>query len=479
MAAFPNTAEVRIPQVKILASGESTDSISISWNLPASTASAGFPTLKYSLHKPEGQKVISPTAAELIAKVAALQTKIFSNPDKKEIEVSDGDYNKFKFVGFDTSAHHEVMFGKVNNGGTIVHPCAKLSKLNTSIYAGLPTSVKDKVTLDFTTIPEAMKVVLQALVDNFEENIEISENISEDQKAVNRNVHAVNKAIIKDYWETVLEATDNVTFDGFSEFVAETQNAEQLVAAIEEVYISATEDFFIKIDQFCSMFQMLFIPDYNYMLGVGKFISYKDIIKNGEEKSINIISIGMSCGDRSFFPSSAVIMKGVPSVSIKSGLPTTYEASVAGWPETIPDTSFINFISIPAWIPSEIDLPRNLIAAKETTLEPETYESTEAARDEEMATAVNKIYKVCKDFCRTYYSFSLLSSSSVVVSTLLDLTWEPGKRYAVFQAGGEKLFDGFLRSVEHRISSSRDGASATTQLIFAWVEANGFVLPNK
>ena len=65
------------------------------------------------------------------------------------------------------------------------------------------------------------------------------------------------------------------------------------------------------------------------------------------------------------------------------------------------------------------------------------------------------------------------------MTTLLDITWEIGKRYSVKQEGGGVLFEGFLQNIEHRVSSVPGRADATTQLTFSHVEANGFTLPNK
>lgn len=476
--AAPNTAEVRLPSVKVLSSSEATDSLRIEWPLPASPAAAGLPKAKYSLHNAGGSTTFNPTAAALISRVAKEQQKIFSDPEKGEIEVDDGKGNKFKFTGFESSAHHEVLVGNVNNGATLVHPCAKLSLLNTSIYRGLSTEVKEVISSNSTTIPDFLKEVLNKLMEAFESSIETDTSLSEDERTINKNIHAINKKINTDYWETVLEGTgDDVNFEGFAEFAS--NNFAKIIEAIQDVYINAAEDFFIKIDQFSAMFQMLFIPDYAYMLGVGKFISYKSVIQNAEEKEVNVISIGMQCGNKTFFPQNAVLMKGVPKSSVKQATPSTYNASLACWPSEIKPTDIVSQISLPPWIPADISADKVLVSKEATALDPEQYEGCVDDQDESVKEKVSDIEKICKDYCRTYYGFNALSNSSATISTLLDLSWEPGKRYSVKQVGAEKLFDGFLLRVDHSISSTRDGSSAITQLTFSWVEANGFVLPNK
>ena len=75
MAAAANKVEVRKPKVTI--KGEATDSILYQATIPVSSSVDGCPSIRYSSHKAGGDRIESPTAKELIEKVAAAQTLMF------------------------------------------------------------------------------------------------------------------------------------------------------------------------------------------------------------------------------------------------------------------------------------------------------------------------------------------------------------------------------------------------------------------
>ena len=92
--------------------------------------------------------------------------------------------------------------------------------------------------------------------------------------------------------------------------------------------------------------------------------------------------------------------------------------------------------------------------------------------------------KICKDVARNTYVYNSLKDSKATIETLVDVTWELGKRYTIKQPGSNSegsstLFSGWLFRVEHKIISNTSSPSASTVLTFSHVEANGFTLPNK
>jgi hypothetical protein len=473
-----NTAEIRVPSAQV--EGSDSDSVTLSWSLPVSSGAVGCPNLKYSSHPDGGDKVINPTAATLITAVAAAQKQLFAAPAQKTVILNDGK-NSYTFTGFDSGPHHEVTYGGVNNGQSVTHVCSKLQYLNTSIYVApvdksmLKLSIEPKAA---TSVAGYMRVVLEDMLTSYKDSQDTA-NSGDAEAVIRETIHNSNKTIINDYWYPILEASAGVTFEGFASFVEDKNNCEALADAILTVYSNQAADFFIKMDQFSTMFQMLFVPDYKDTSKPGKFISYKDVVNSPTPKTVSIRALSMQPGARSFLPCTSVAMLGLPNGSLQhlkmDG--TVSRAALASWPDPVPTTGTIATISAPPWIPADICPDKDIQVGE--NLDCEAYAAALDAENGKTKDITDGIIAIAKDFCHVNYVYSALSDATATVVTLLDFTWEPGKRYTVKQDAGGNLFDGFLRGVEHRIASSPGRTDATTQLIFSHVEANGFTLPNK
>lgn len=487
--AAANTVEVRKPKVTI--KGESTDSVTYTASMPVSAGMDGCPSVRYSSHKAGGDRVESPTAKELIQKIADAQKAMFEPPIAKDIVIYDGAGNSTIFTGFDTGPHHDIMFGGVNNGKNLVHRCAKLFFINTSVYRppppepGQSTEEPTAAAIEFLDGVKnpcaALKIILQNIIKDFLATR--GEAAGTTDYKIRTKVHEANIKIIEEEWYPILDASTESAIPDFAAASANVTIQVTLYDSIRSVYLSGAADFSALISQFESMFQMKFVPGH---MGIqpGKFIPATAMLADPEDREVNIVSLSMNPGPKKFLVPTAVAMRGAPS---KGPPPVGQAIQPAGsdmvvWPETMPEAGQTLVMQMPSWLPEDLfptEIPK-LGEILDLNLNLELVK----ASNEQKAVAADIVQKICVSIARLAYNDISLSSASASIVCPLDITWEIGKRYNIKQpstVSGESsaLFSGFLRSVQHRISSSPSKAEASTQLTFSHVEANGFTLPNK
>lgn len=474
-----NSATVR--KVSVSIDGVATDLADIAWSVPVSGGLVGSPAVSYAVHADGGQQVVSPTAADIISNIASDQTAMFTTPEATTITFNDGapESKDIKFTGFKVVPNYSVSVGGVNVGAGIVHMCAMLENLNTSIYSPGPS---DSTKLDFPTsggVPSYyMRIVLEELIKKFE-------SITDDgssQYAISQRIHGDNTELLK-IWYKVLDDTWASGPDGFVDYSANEANALLITQEVKKVYINSAGDFFQKVSQFESMFQMQFIPDPT-TLSAGKFIDFDDIVGGTpEDKTVSVRSISITAGAKGFIPVTAVIMTGLSSDNTTKLLHISGDG-IAVWPETIPPGGGIYNISAPPWLNTMVMPARSgaevlIDPGLPSLLDLTAYEDKLKAEQLGAKTVIELAQKVATAVCRSVYVNKSLENSRATIYTLLDISWEVGKRYKITQDGGTELFTGFLQSMTHRIGSSPGRTDAATQLSFTHVEAKGFTLPNK
>ena len=481
--AASNTVEVRKPKVTI--EGESVDSIRYKSTTPVSSFFNGSPSIDYSFHKSGGDRVESPTAKELISKIAAAQTAMFEPPTFKSMTIVDGSGNSAMFKGYDTGPHHSIMFGGVSNGKSLVHRCAKLFFINTSIYAPpdgrnqTPDGRSLRLLQGAKNPCAALKIVLEQIIKDFKRL-----NNSED-KLIRDRIHEANEKIFQEEWYPILDASTDTTIPNFDKIASSLSTQLHLYNSIRSVYLSGAADFSVIVSQFASMFQMVFIPGH---MGVapGKFIPASNMLSNPEEKEVNIVSLSMTPGPKKFLVPTAVAVKGLPA-GTGAGEPDGRAKRTSGrgmisWPETLPSTGQILVIQMPFWLPANL-FPKTVPKTGKNLNADENFNLTKQEQKESLEMG-DVVIKVCSYIARLTYNTLSLGDATASVVCPLDVSWELGKRYTIKQpssssGGSEALFSGFLRDVQHNISSVPSKPEATTQLTFSHVEATGFTLPNK
>jgi hypothetical protein len=486
--AAANKVEVRKPKVSL--QGESTDSITYRATIPVSSSVDGCPAIRYSSHKSGGAKIENPTAKELIEKIAAAQTKMFEAPTQNTITIEDGSGNSASFKGYDTGPHHDLMFGGVNNGKSLVHRCARLLFINTSIYippaAGpgqtLPPTAAAVQVLDAAKNPcEALKIVLQKIIKDFQSITGAQANTTENE--IRKKIHEDNLKILNEEWYPILDASTESGIPAWESAMNSKPIRLQIYTQIRSVYLGGTSDFSSIITTFENLFQMKFVPGH---MGIapGKFIPASAVLSDPEEKEVNIVSLSMNPGPRKFLAPTAVAIRGLPP----TGLPPTGAAvpnagtGMITWPDPLPDAGQTLVMQMPSWLPSNM-FP-NFVVKGGKNLDFNANFDAIKGQEAEKLTGALMIKKICSDIARLTYNDISLQDSFASITCPLDVSWEIGKRYSIKQpsttsGGGSVLFSGFLRAVQHRVSSSPSKAEATTQLTFSHVEATGFTLPNK
>jgi hypothetical protein len=486
MAAAANKVEVRRPKVTI--PGESTDSIEYKATIPVSSSVAGCPSVRYSSHKSGGAKIENPTAKELIAKIAAAQTAMFESPTQNTITIEDGSGNTAMFEGYDTGPHHDIMFGGVNNGKSLVHRCARLLFLNTSIY--IPPEAKEGEDLSETASAvqvldaakntcEALKIVLETVI----KDSKINSSDDSDESKIRKKIHEDNLKILNEEWYPILEASTESGIPAWEAAMNTKSIRMQIYNQIRLVYLGGSSDFSSIMATFENLFQMKFVPGH---MGTtpGKFIPAAAMLSDAEEKEVNIVSLSMNPGPRKFLAPAGVAMRGLPPTELP---PTGAAVSSAGtnmivWPEPLPPTGQTLVMQMPSWLPADT-FPNFVVKGGKNLDFNANFQAIKGQESQKLVSAF-LIKRICSDIARLTYNDVSLQDAFASITCPLDVSWEIGKRYSIKQpstTSGDSslLFSGFLRAVTHRVSSSLSKAEAVTQLTFSHVEANGFTLPNK
>jgi len=486
MAAAANKVEVRRPKVTI--PGESTDSIEYKATIPVSSSVAGCPSVRYSSHKSGGAKIENPTAKELIAKIAAAQTAMFESPTQNTITIEDGSGNTAMFEGYDTGPHHDIMFGGVNNGKSLVHRCARLLFLNTSIY--IPPEAKEGEDSSETASAvhvldaakntcEALKIVLETVI----EDSKINSSDDSDESKIRKKIHEDNLKILNEEWYPVLDASTESGIPAWEAAMNTKSIRMQIYNQIRLVYLGGSSDFSSIMATFENLFQMKFVPGH---MGTtpGKFIPASAMLADAEEKEVNIVSLSMNPGPRKFLAPTGVAIRGLPPTEKPA---TGAAVSSAGtnmivWPEPLPTTGQTLVMQMPSWLPADT-FPNFVVKGGKNLDFNANFQEIKGQESKKLISAF-LIKRICSDIARLTYNDVSLQDAFASITCPLDVSWEIGKRYSIKQpstTSGDSslLFSGFLRAVTHRVSSSPSKAEATTQLTFSHVEANGFTLPNK
>jgi hypothetical protein len=486
MAAAANKVEVRSPRVTL--PGASTDYVTYKATIPISASVAGCPFVRCSLHKSGSTKVESPTAKELIEKVAAAQTAMFEAPSQNIITIEDGAGNTAVFEGYDTGPHHDILLGGVNSGKSLVHRCARLLFLNTSIYippqakAGekLPPTASALQVLKAAKNPcEALKIVLEKVI----EDSRIKSNDDSTESKIRKKIHEDNLKILNEEWYPILEASTESGIPAWESAMNTNSIRLKIYNQIRLVYLGGSSDFSSIMVSFENLFQMKFVPGHMGKTP-GKFIPSSAMLSDAEEREVNIINLSMNPGPRKFLAPTAVAIRGLPP----TGLPPTAAAvpsagtNMIVWPDPLPAAGQTLVMQMPSWLPA--DTFPNFVVKGDKNLDFDANFQAIKGQEANKLISAFLIKRICSDMARLTYNDVSLQDAFAGITCPLDVSWEIGKRYTIKQPSttsdvGLVLFSGFLRAVEHRISSNPAKAEAITQLTFSHVEANGFTLPNK
>lgn len=476
--ASANTVEIRQPIVTV--PGELTDSVSFASVCPG--ANRMPPSVSYSAHKAGSDRIESPTSKELIQKIADAQNTMFQPPVENVVNMLDGAGNFAMFRGYAAGPNHTIAFNNVRNGKSLVHRCSKLNFLNTSIYRpglGIPVAEAAPVIQGAANPCAALKLILENIIRDFIE-VDPEDKGTTDYK-IRQKIHEANTKILNEEWYPILDASTESSISNFSDATNNPTIQIKMYDIIRSYYLNS-DDFSSTISAFEALFQMVFVPGH---MGntPGKFVPLTNIISNPEDKDVNIVSLDMNPGPKTYLSVTAVAVKGLPPEE-----PPVGQAAVpAGtdmicWPEELPASGLTQVIQMPAWLPSDL-YPLEILKTGDNLDANANYNKAEAAQ-KEIKDGTELVRKICLDIARTTYIYSALEKSEATIISPLDLTWEAGKRYTVKQpdsksGGSSALFAGWLCRLEHRITSTPGSPQAFTTLTFSHVEATGFTLPNK
>jgi hypothetical protein len=184
----------------------------------------------------------------------------------------------------------------------------------------------------------------------------------------------------------------------------------------------------------------------------------------------------MTAGPKNILPLAYVVSRGPKPQTHRD---TKYGHIVQRWPKQAQSTGQVIEIGTPSWLPAEIIVPKQSSGSVGDTLDLNVYENEKIEEDKKLyEVTFPEVAKVLERWAKQHYVDFALASSNAKIVTELNVQVTPGKRNTVVSPNGA-LFKGFLTEVTHTLSSIPRNLQASTELLFSYVEAEGFELPFK
>lgn len=424
--------------------------------------------------------------SELTGIVAAAQASIFKAAEDASIKAEDGLGGSISFNGFLSNFSYSVYVGNVGYQATVVHKSAILDVLKTSIYytGRVPWRTYAESPKGDTKYGSWMSNVLSKTIEKWEEE---KASMEQHTVAIQERQHTNNEKALALWYKLLGNSTANNL--NLSKMVDEPQFRESMTTSVVSVYSSSFGRFMQTIQQFCMQFQLLYVPSLHD--DVGNLVNIRDVLKNGASKDALIQSMQHSSGVKRVIPITQVLVKGLPDSFWRDGVPQDVKNGALAHLSIVPNnvnSGGVYEVTAPSWIPTTLypiqdtpDTPEATPAAGPPNLE--AYESSRRIVNENYRKTISpSIRAVMDEWGKDVYVDVALADSTVNLVVALDFSWETGKTYTVAaKATGATaatiLFEGFLFSLSHKLSSNEMAPQASTTLYFTHVRGVGFRLP--
>lgn len=436
------------------------------------------------------QAIFSGDVAADMEKLQALNFSLRLVADSG-IRAQDGLGGDLEFRGLCTGPAYGVMPGGVTRGATIASQISLLDRLTTSIYRydHAEAFESDQLTKGASWAAR-IKAATEFLVKTGQRRFT---DYSGADRERTLQKHAGNLATGLPLWYKLLDASVATTgSEGLAKLDAGVDASVMInngiANAILGVLMQPSQRFWNVLEQFCAMFQLVYVPD----SGVGYLMNTGDVTRMTPiEKALSPINIDLNSATASLLPLQQVFAY---AGSVKQW-PTQEESErpeiIAGYPATAAATGIDMDVPMPGWlVAADVLGPYSKPTATAVEepgisdpLDIDSYSSEVSQVVARTRKAMNKSVQMLLDeFLRNVWADVSLASSTAGFSVPLDLSWSVGKRYTVRDSISQKpLFTGWLASVRHslRINGSTGSMSgdATSALSFTHVTMGGFTLP--
>jgi hypothetical protein len=431
-----------------------------------------FPSVNIGFHDakiPTGG-VVQMADKDVAARIAKQQNAMFSaqSPDSS-VTVDDG-INSISFSGYVSSPSYTLAIQNVGFTTSIIHEASAVNTLRPSIYTNKKGTFRSGETPLKSNIGAGLIGVLDLLMKESDPALP-----DEESKGIVTQIDTNNQKPIEIWRKICQDSTvEWPELEVLLKYPSVKTNLQDHVAGIYTN--SSPNDFFQSMNQFRALFSMIYVPSLDAGK-MGKFISEADAATMDPELlPVNIRSISMSAGPKNILPLAYVVTRGPKPQTHRD---TKYGHIVQRWPLEAQSTGQVTEIGTPSWLPAEIIVPKQSSASVGDTLDLNAYELEKVEEDKKLyEVTFPEVAKVLERWAKQHYVDFALSSSTAKVVTELTVQVTPGKRYTVVSPNGV-LFRGFLTEVVHTLSSVPRNLQASTELIFSYVEADGFELPSK
>lgn len=446
-------------------------------------------TMAHHVSKKAESSAVEVTSNDICKEVGQKQKKIFTTRKKgqEDFDVTatvDGG-GKLTFKGFSSNPTYNFSAFNVSISDTGVASYSGMDVLNYSIYPAIDDanirSIKPDLT-DKTSLVDIILEVESKIYGNWSE--EAYEEKTEDQKHNAIKCHEFNTEF-RSYFIELLEASrDTIGWDKIGDYMKELAGlGEKLKERIWTILANASGSFSVVIQQLCSEFQLLYVPEWNKP---GKLVNRNKLFDNPENLKLDIVALAMSGGaSQGLLPTRFVAVQPVAYDStnnIRSIDSPTLDYIAC--PKELQEGGTAIQRRGPLWLPYDAANYNSTAKAPKDGSAPKKKKGPVInAAKEQVQKAADETKKREEVMGNALYEWGMseylwlsLASSVASVTIPLDFRIQPGKRYTVQNSKGKPLFSGYLIAITHSVTTESKGQALTT-LDFSHIMAGDFKLP--
>lgn len=421
------------------------------------------------------KEAVSPTSKDVFNKIKEDQNFVNDVGGRfvyVDVSSEDLDTEPINFAGDANCPVYSFSVAGVSYSNNVIAECARMNSVDLSIYK---IDVKYLRTADIVkTPPEDLSLAIGDIL--YEIYGKSKKETSQDENIKNsiEKTDAINQKNVGFAVDLFRASYGYMGWDKLGLSLGKAAWA-QCVFRIVNILQSNTGGFFNAILQLASEFQCIYIPDPSGR-DPGKLVNKLKIFENPVPVCLNIINMNLSAGYKD--------MNGIGAVTVVSpAMPKKYLRTVPAsklvftYPEDV-DTSVGTVLQIPGppWLSEAV---YNKFRAVEAAANAKKNDQSIGKKKEERSEAEEKaqeklptVSDLLKQWAKSEYYWQCLGQTYCVVTCEFN-NLEVGKYYMVYNEEGDLLFNGFLYSISHDISSNIDSAQARTILNFSHVRVAG------
>jgi len=434
-------------------------------------------------------KVFSADVARTLGKLQELAFSQRDEPDA-EIVIEDGQNPGVAFQGFTVSPSFSLIAGHIERKAMLVHKAALLDALKTGVYSWKGVWTDDRDPVVGTSWADRIKKATEFMIKYGRDDWGY---LSLADREIMAQQHQQNMKLLPMWYELLDNSVTSTASTGLGVLTQNMAQAKLVNLGISTTlmsYLMASRDgFWNTINQLCSAFQLLYVPDAS--MGMGRLIRLRDVLAEPRQLQLGITDSGFRHSGGGIIPLQQVLVRSMGDPTFPPGDPTDRPQVIAAWPEQPNNTSGqVLETSMPQWlIPLNAVSPTQVVPVTTPTDVPgdedpvdiDDYDQTVSTVLAKSRKAMDKSVKaLLSEYARNLYCDRCLAPASFPLSVPLDTSLVPGDRYNVVSAEG-RLFEGFLAQVTHNLEIAPGGGQgqAVTRLMFSHVELGDFKVPGR